>query len=75
MRPESIEEIGEANVKHGELQAKKPEVRENVPIIPTPFLCVLFMIMIVMIILWSLLEFLELHATIGNGPESSLSNS
>ena len=26
VRPESIEEIGEANVKHGQLQAKKPEV-------------------------------------------------
>ncbi|XP_076138461.1 cytoplasmic dynein 2 heavy chain 1 [Alosa pseudoharengus] len=26
VRPENIEEIGEANVKHGELQAKKPEI-------------------------------------------------
>lgn len=26
VRPESIEEIGEANVKHSELLAKKPEV-------------------------------------------------
>ncbi|XP_062407923.1 dynein cytoplasmic 2 heavy chain 1 [Sardina pilchardus] len=25
-RPENIEEIGEANIKHGELQAKKPEI-------------------------------------------------
>lgn len=32
VRPENIEEIGEANVKYGELLAKKPEVLELPPL-------------------------------------------
>lgn len=29
LRPESIDEIGEANAKHGQLQTQKPEVHHH----------------------------------------------